>query len=341
MKCLLVVSCLVALAAANPGYLGVPAIAHTAYAAAPVAYSAIVAPGAVTSQYHTQDTLGQYAYGYQGDTSAKHEVRTADGITQGAYSYLDSNGLVQSARYVSDPLNGFRVAATNDPSLAASAGPAVVAAAPTVLATAPVAVADTVEVAAAKAAHFNAHAAAKAALLGRKRRSPGYLTAGAPVAVAHAAPAVVAAPVSTFGYSSVSVHPPTVVGVRAHVAPAVVAVASPVAIADTVEVSAARAAHFNAHVAAKAALLGRKKRSPGYLSAVAPAAAFGYSSVAAHPAGLVAHPAPLALAPSVSLVDPVAIAAGAPLPVADTIEVAAARAAHFNAHAAAKGVLLG
>ncbi|XP_067010357.2 cuticle protein 16.5-like [Anabrus simplex] len=280
MKCMLVVSCLVALAAANPGYLGAPAIAHTAYAAAPVAYSAIVAPGAVTSQYHTQDTLGQYAYGYQGDTSAKHEVRTADGITQGAYSYLDSNGLVQSARYVSDPLNGFRVAATNDPSLAASAGPAVVAAAPAVVAT------D----AAVRAAHFNAHVAAKAALLGRKRRSPGYLSAAAPLAVAHAAapvavahaapavvaaaPAVVAAPVSTFGYSSVSAHPATVVGYAAHAAPVAVAHAAPVAVAHAAPVAVADAAH----IAAKAALLGRKKRSPVFLHSAAVAAPLAYAA---------------------------------------------------------------
>lgn len=36
------------------------------------------------------------------------------------YSYVDGNGLVQSAAYVSDPVNGFRVAATNLP-----VGPAV------------------------------------------------------------------------------------------------------------------------------------------------------------------------------------------------------------------------
>lgn len=71
--------------------------------------------GPVTSQYHSQDEFGQYAYGYSGGPSAKHEQRTADGVTQGGYSYVDANGIVQSMSYVSDPVNGFRVAGTNLP----------------------------------------------------------------------------------------------------------------------------------------------------------------------------------------------------------------------------------
>ncbi|XP_073969541.1 uncharacterized protein [Rhodnius prolixus] len=111
--------------------------------------------GAVTTQYHAQDLLGQYAYGYAGGPSAKEEVRTADGVTRGGYSYLDGHGLVQSAAYVSDPFNGFRVAATNlpvGPAVPASApavvaaAPAVVAAAPAVAAVAPAAVAAPVVV---------------------------------------------------------------------------------------------------------------------------------------------------------------------------------------------------
>lgn len=71
--------------------------------------------GQITSQYHSQDELGQYSYGYSGGPSAKHELKTADGLTSGGYSYIDSHGIVQSAAYVSDPVNGFRVAATNIP----------------------------------------------------------------------------------------------------------------------------------------------------------------------------------------------------------------------------------
>lgn len=84
-----------------------------------LAYSTpVVAPAllpAAHSQYHAQDELGQYSYGYTGGPSSKHEARTADGITRGGYSYIDSNGIVQSVSYVSDPVNGFRVAATNLP----------------------------------------------------------------------------------------------------------------------------------------------------------------------------------------------------------------------------------
>ena len=71
--------------------------------------------GPVSTQYHSQDEWGQYAYGYSGGPSAKHEQRTADGVTRGGYSYVDANGLVQSLSYVSDPVNGFRVAGTNLP----------------------------------------------------------------------------------------------------------------------------------------------------------------------------------------------------------------------------------
>jgi len=69
----------------------------------------------VSTQYHSQDEWGQYAYGYSGGPSAKHEQRTADGVTRGGYSYVDANGVVQSVSYVSDPANGFRAAGTNFP----------------------------------------------------------------------------------------------------------------------------------------------------------------------------------------------------------------------------------
>jgi len=130
-------------------------------------------------------------YGYAGGPSSKSETKTADGITRGAYSYIDANGLVQSVNYVSDPVNGFRVAATNlpvgpapvpaavplaaapAPVFAAGPAPAVYAAAaiPTytsvsgpVVHTAalPLPPLDTPEVNLAKAQHFAAHAEARA-----------------------------------------------------------------------------------------------------------------------------------------------------------------------------------
>lgn len=78
-----------------------------------------------SSQYHSQDEWGQYAYGYSGGPSAKHEQRTADGVTRGGYSYVDANGIVQSVSYVSDPANGFRATGTNFP-VDTAAAPAVV-----------------------------------------------------------------------------------------------------------------------------------------------------------------------------------------------------------------------
>merc|ERR1719445_809925 len=66
------------------------------------------------SQFHAQDDIGQYNYGYSSPTSTKHELKTADGVTRGSYSYLDANGVYQTVNYISDAL-GFKVAATNLP----------------------------------------------------------------------------------------------------------------------------------------------------------------------------------------------------------------------------------
>jgi hypothetical protein len=129
-------------------------------AAATASYSVPAAVVTATShQYHTQDSLGQYSYGYSGGPSAKVETKTLDGVTRGQYSYVDGNGIVQSASYVADDVNGFRVAATNLP-----VGPQSSVVHNFVVS--PVAVdhqvvADTPEVVAAKAAHFAAHAAVK------------------------------------------------------------------------------------------------------------------------------------------------------------------------------------
>merc|ERR1712226_289108 len=98
--------------ASNYGY-SVPAVAP-APVAAPVAAPVVAAatPVDVTnSQYHAQDDFGQYNYGYSDPNSVKQEVKTADGVTRGSYSYVDANGIVQTVNYISDAM-GFRVAAT-------------------------------------------------------------------------------------------------------------------------------------------------------------------------------------------------------------------------------------
>jgi len=163
--------------------------AFIVFAAVLAVASAGFAPLGVSSQYQAQDELGQYSYGYSGGPSAKSEVRTADGVTRGGYSYVDANGIVQQVQYISDPVNGFRVAATNLP-VGPAAGPAVLAAAPLAaapvvhaapvtfaaqpvfaaqalngpvhIAALPLPVDDTPEVKAAKAEHALAHAEALA-----------------------------------------------------------------------------------------------------------------------------------------------------------------------------------
>merc|ERR1712241_751761 len=86
------------------------------------------------NQYHAQDDFGQYNYGYSSPLSTKQELKTADGVTRGSYSYVDANGIVQTVNYLSDAL-GFRVAATNLPVHHVDAAPApAAAAAPVVVA---------------------------------------------------------------------------------------------------------------------------------------------------------------------------------------------------------------
>merc|ERR1719158_1123513 len=105
--------------ATNYGY-NVPASAPVVAASPVVESSKVVAPvsgapyDASNSQYHAQDDFGQYNYGFSHPTQTKQELKTADGVTRGSYSYVDANGLLQTVNYISDAM-GFRVAATNLP----------------------------------------------------------------------------------------------------------------------------------------------------------------------------------------------------------------------------------
>lgn len=82
-----------------------------------LATTIIAAQSPILSQYHSQDALGQYAYGYNGGSSAKIESKSLDGITRGSYSYVDPEGLLQTVEYTADAVNGFRAAATNLPNV--------------------------------------------------------------------------------------------------------------------------------------------------------------------------------------------------------------------------------
>merc|ERR1712066_369000 len=87
---------------------------HHGYYQAPVAAPVVAVPVPANSQFHAQSELGEYNYGYANADSAKQEFKTADGIVQGTYSYIDANGIRQTVNYISDA-EGFRVAATNLP----------------------------------------------------------------------------------------------------------------------------------------------------------------------------------------------------------------------------------
>ena len=122
------------------------------YYVSPVIAAALPQPAA--SQHHAQDELGQYEYGFNTGNIAKQELKTADGITRGSYSYVDANGVLQTTNYISDDVFGFRVAATNLPQHVVPAAEAPVAAvAPAAAPVAPVvAAAPVAPVAEVKAA---------------------------------------------------------------------------------------------------------------------------------------------------------------------------------------------
>jgi hypothetical protein len=146
------------------------AVVPVAQAVVPVAQAVVPVVQAVSTdgtQYHSQDDIGQYSFGYSNGESVKQEVKTADGVVRGAYQYVDANGNLQTVNYIADPVNGFRVAGTNIPVAPAAQNVALPVApkAPVVEPlVAPVPVMETPEVAAARAEHLAAHEEAKSAV---------------------------------------------------------------------------------------------------------------------------------------------------------------------------------
>lgn len=233
MKSVIIVSALFAVAIAKPSALLAPAY--------------ITAQSPVLSQYHSQDTLGQYAYGYNGGSSAKVETKSLDGITRGSYSYVDAQGLLQTVEYVADSVNGFRAAATNLPK------------APIDDAFAPEPVRDTPEVAQAKAEHFQAYN--EAAL--RAAAEPEINAVAAPVAqfasAAQFAPAqilavrsapITGAPASfSYSFNTPLTLPQFIQTPQLVAGPVITARSAPYNNAvpqDTPEVAIAKAEHFQA-----------------------------------------------------------------------------------------------
>uniref|UniRef100_A0A1B0D5K3 Uncharacterized protein n=1 Tax=Phlebotomus papatasi TaxID=29031 RepID=A0A1B0D5K3_PHLPP len=217
----------------------------------------------LSSQYHSQDGHGNYAYGYADPNSQKHE-ESSHGFTRGAYSYVDGHGLLQSVHYTADPHNGFQVSATNLPK---GPAPAVVAAPALYHAHAPLVYAgpwahaglgyqggplETPEVQHAKLNHFAAHAAARHGLHHLYKRSAAWggfhvpvIHNGVPVdtpEVQHAKAAHAAAHAKAGGHHYAAYAP-----VHHGYAP----LAPNGVVLDTPEIAAAKSAHFAAHAAAR------------------------------------------------------------------------------------------
>uniref|UniRef100_A0A182JXM9 Uncharacterized protein n=1 Tax=Anopheles christyi TaxID=43041 RepID=A0A182JXM9_9DIPT len=318
MKLFVVVSSLLAVATAAPSATLYAAYAQpTLYAAggpAPLATYVAAGPAELYSQYHAQDELGQYSYGYNGGLSAKAESKSFDGITRGSYSYLDAENKLQTVAYTADALNGFRVAASNLP------------VAPVETRTAPEPVKDTPEVAAAKADHMAAIEEAKLRNAAAEKEDAAESTAiiAAPAIAAAPAAAATSLPIATyaaaapasFAYSTQSIAQPIAAyATYAAPAPAAIELKAPASFAySTYTAQAAPLAY--AHYAA------------------APYAAAPYAAL---PIAQYAYPAqPATSITFAARSQPVDIAAELPEPVQDTPEVAKAKEEHLKAVAEAK-----
>ncbi|EFX70548.1 hypothetical protein DAPPUDRAFT_257007 [Daphnia pulex] len=129
---------------ATTAYTGIPATAAVP-AAHPVAYGY---PSVSATQYHAQDELGQASFGYAHPGQAASNLRDGFGNQIGSYAYFNPEGEEVRVSYTADS-RGFRVQSNNLP------------VAPVDNSVAPLPVQDTPEVAAAKADHVAAIAAAK------------------------------------------------------------------------------------------------------------------------------------------------------------------------------------
>jgi len=129
---------------ATTAYTGIPATAAVP-AAYPVAYGY---PSYTATQYHAQDELGQASFGYAHPGQAATNLRDGFGNQIGSYAYINPEGKEVRVSYTADS-RGFRVLSNNLP------------VAPVDDSVAPLPVQDTPEVAAAKADHAAAVAAAK------------------------------------------------------------------------------------------------------------------------------------------------------------------------------------
>ncbi|XP_047483597.1 ion-translocating oxidoreductase complex subunit C-like isoform X2 [Penaeus chinensis] len=152
-------------------YNVIPDTAPVPEAPAPQVYAAVApfVPTEYKTQYHSQDELGQFAFGHASPGQAHSATRDYTGAVRGSYTYIDAEGKEVVAHYIADA-GGFRISSNALPVAPTFTGEAPVA--PEFNLEAPVfdleVVKDTPEVEAAKAEHFRLveeHKAAVAAAL--------------------------------------------------------------------------------------------------------------------------------------------------------------------------------
>jgi hypothetical protein len=238
--------------AAPTVYAAAPAPVVTPHVVAPVVHSApsaYVEATGLKTQYHTQDGYGQASYGHSEPHQSHNAVQDAAGNKIGSFSYVKPDGHVHRTDYVADAA-GYRVASNDLPvGPAAAPAPAVVPVPvhdSPVIVESPTVPAETPEVIAAKVAHFAAHAAARHSLY--KRSIYGYAPAPVVTPSGHLAdtPEVAAAKAAHFAehakrgnyYAAPYYH-------SGYYGPYASPVVTPSGyLADTPEVAAAKAAHF-------------------------------------------------------------------------------------------------
>merc|ERR1712047_83601 len=195
-------------------------------AAAPAVVATPTAVDGANSQFHAQDDLGQYNYGFANPTQTKQEVKTADGVTRGGYSYIDANGIVQTVNYISDAM-GFRVAATNLPVHhvdAPAAAPVAIEPAAAPVVSAAVSAYHAGDVIAPQvqysylpyAQNYAYHTAAAPVVKAAPSRPVVSVTHTAPAPAVHAAPVVQAAAPVAYAAAPVQVAPAAVQGSQYH-----------------------------------------------------------------------------------------------------------------------------
>jgi len=226
------------------GHIGYNGLTYSAVAPA---IASVPIATATKTQYHSQDELGQAAFGHSEPTQSHHAVRDAAGGVRGSFSYISAEGIPLTTNYIADH-NGYRVASNALP-----VAPAVSIAGPV----------DTPEVAAAKVQHAHAHALARS---GRAKR--GLVSTYNTAPFVHHGASIVGAP--AWGYSTYAAAAPALTyaaapAVTYAAAPAVTyAAAAPAAVTYSAAIAPAATHVVAAPHAVRSATLTKVVNTPGH-----------------------------------------------------------------------------